>query len=559
MNRVAPNHGSRLVGVSLGSLLLALCAMVVSANLAAAADPVWGGELRFSFRGDPKSFDPLQVTEEYSETVRYLTHAPLVRWNRQTQRAEAALAESWKISDQGRRIQFRLRQNVKFSDGTPFDSADVAYTMRRILDGTKRVAAGDPFRSVAEQTRIEVRGPQEVAIVFPSPLANLEEQFDEIPMLSSRSKLQDQVGLGPFVRAEYRPGMYVRLTRNNNYWKRDRSGRSLPYLDSVRIEIAGSRDAEVIRFRRKELHFISSVDANSFEQLAASNRREARDAGLTMESEMLWFNQVSASPVAAHKKQWFRSAAFRRAISEAIRRDDIAKLVYKGRATAAAGPISPAARQWSHSGLKPHPFDPAQALRRLEQAGFRTVNGRLQDGQGNPVEFSLISNSGNQARARMAALIQQDLARIGVQVHFVPLDFPSLIERISRTFNYEACLLGLVGVDADPNDQMNVWLSSSSAHQWNPRQKQPETAWEAEIDRLMAQQAVTAQPGKRKKLVDRFQEIVWEQAPMIYLVHPHALSAISERLGNIAPVGLRPRIHWNVEWLYLTPPNPPSA
>jgi peptide/nickel transport system substrate-binding protein len=509
--------------------------------------------LRFSLRGDPKTFEPLQVTEEYSDTVRYLTHAPLIRWNRQTQRPEPALAESWKTTDHGRRIHFRLRKNVKFHDGTPFDASDAAYTLRRIFDTRNKVVAGDPFRAVAAQTRIEVHSPQELSVLFPTALANLEEQFDELPMLSSRSPLGDQAGLGPFVRNEYRPGMYIRLTRNAHYWRRDHSRRALPYLDAIRIDITSSRDAELTRFRRGELHFISAIDAASFDQVAAANPKEARDAGLTMESEMLWFNQVRTSPVAAYKQQWFRSAAFRRAVSESIRREDIARLVYKGRAQAAAGPISPVARQWHNAKLKPHPFDPGHALRRLEQEGFRLENGVLKDSQGHPVEFSLVTNSGNHARARMAALIQQDLAKIGMKVNFVPLDFPSLIERISRSFDYEACLLGLVGVDADPNDQMNVWLSSSAAHQWNPRQKQPETPWEAEIDRLMTEQASMADAGKRKKLVDRFQEIVWEQAPMIYLVHPHALSAVSERLGNVSPVGLRPRLHWNVEWLYLTP------
>ena len=89
----------------------------------------------------------------------------------------------------------------------------------------------------------------------------------------------------------------------------------------------------------------------------------------------------------------------------------------------------------------------------------------------------------------MATLIQQDLRAIGVTVNVVPLDFPSLIQRIRESFNYEAAMLGLVNVELDPNAQMNVWLSSSEEHQWNPKQPTPATAWEAEIDRLMRAQA----------------------------------------------------------------------
>ena len=92
-------------------------------------------------------------------------------------------------------------------------------------------------------------------------------------------------------------------------------------------------------------------------------------------------------------------------------------------------------------------------------------------------------------------MLQQDLAALGIKLNIVPLDFPSLIERISKSSQYEACLLGLVNVDLDPNEQMNVWLSSSANHQWNPNQKAPATAWEQEIDTLMRQQASTLDDG----------------------------------------------------------------
>jgi peptide/nickel transport system substrate-binding protein len=98
---------------------------------------------------------------------------------------------------------------------------------------------------------------------------------------------------------------------------------------------------------------------------------------------------------------------------------------------------------------------------------------------------------------------------------------------------------------------MNVWLSSADNHQWNPRQKSPETAWEAEIDRLMRAQATEGSPAKRKAWFDRVQEIAWEEAPFLYLVHPHALAAVSPRLRQAAPAALRPQIYWNVERLFF--------
>ena len=116
--------------------------------------------------------------------------------------------------------------------------------------------------------------------------------------------------------------------------------------------------------------------------------------------------------------------------------------------------------------------------------------------------------------------------------------FPSLIERITRSFDYEACLLGLVNDDLDPDAQMNVWLSSAENHQWNPDTETPATAWEAEIDRLMRAQAAEMDAGEAEGGVDRVQEIVWQQEPFIYLVNRDALVAISPDLHNARPVAL---------------------
>ena len=175
----------------------------------------------------------------------------------------------------------------------------------------------------------------------------------------------------------------------------------------------------------------------------------------------------------------------------------------------------------------------------------------MKDRGGNAVEFSVITNSGNKYRAAMAAMMQQDLAKIGIRLNIVTLDFPSLMERLSRTFNYEACLLGLVNTELDPNVQMNVWLSSAADHQWNPQQKTPATVWEAEIDRLIRAQASTSDVRKRKQYFDRVQEIVREQNPFIYLLNKDALSGIASTVRNAQPSVLRPQTYWNIDELYL--------
>jgi peptide/nickel transport system substrate-binding protein len=98
---------------------------------------------------------------------------------------------------------------------------------------------------------------------------------------------------------------------------------------------------------------------------------------------------------------------------------------------------------------------------------------------------------------------------------------------------------------------LNVWLSSSQDHPWNPSEKTPATAWEAEIDRAMNLQAGSLNEAERKQAVDRVQQIIADQQPLIYLVYPNALYAVSPGLKGVQPAVLEPGLVWNVESLRL--------
>jgi peptide/nickel transport system substrate-binding protein len=529
---------------------LVLSTLIVSGSSRSLAQS--GGELRFCLRSEPKTLNPLLAADDASETVRYLTGGVLVRVNRMTQDLEPEVATSWKITNNGKTITFQLRDGLRFSDGTPFSANDVAYTMQQLMDPALHSPTGDAFRSSEGKVATEILPKNRVRITFPAPIAGLDRLFDQVAIMSAKSPQKEMAVLGPYYVGENKAGAYLMLKRNPNYWEKDPSGRPLPYIESVRLDIQQNRDIEMLRLTRGEIHFINSLDAEYFDKVAAQDPSMAHDAGASLDSEEMWFNQVASSPLPAYKKAWFTSTNFRRAISEAINREDIARIVFRGHARAAVGPVSPANKFWFNAKLQAHPFDQKSSLQRLAQDGFHFQDGALRDRDGHAVEFSVITNAGNKYRERMATMIQQDLSGIGIKLNVVTLDFPSLIERITHSFDYEACLLGLVNDELDPNAQMTVWLSSADSHQWNPSQKTPATPWEAEIDTLMRAQASTLDPKKRKEDFDKVQEIAWEQEPFIYLVNKNALSAVSPAVHNAHPVVLRPQVYWNIDHLSLT-------
>jgi len=512
-----------------------------------------GGELHFCLHGEPKTFNPILVDDEASENVRYLTGGVLIRLNRQTQALEPALATSWKISRDQRNITFHLRKGIHFSDGTPFSAEDVAFTMRMLMDPKTHSSTGDAFRSGEGTVQVQNPTPDVVAITFPAPIAGLERLFDQVAILSAHSPKKEMAVLGPFYVADYKAGSYVLLQKNPNYWKHDAQGHTLPYIDSVRLDIQRNRDIELLRFRRGELQLINRLDAEQFERLQHENPAVTRNAGTGLDAEEFWFNQSPAAPLPAYKKSWFNMKEFRKAISMAINREDLCRIVYAGYAKPAYGPVSPSNHFWFNTSLADPKYDPQGALRQLAQAGFRLENDTLKDHAGNPVEFTVVTNSGNAAREKIATMIQQDLWQVGIKVNVATLDFPSLIERMTRSFDYEACILGLVNTDLDPNGQMNVWLSSSENHQWNPSQKSPATTWEAEIDKLMREQATAPTEKERKAKFDRVQQIAAEQQPFIYLINKDVLVAVSPSVIGAAPVVLDPWGFWNADTLRLGP------
>lgn len=524
-------------------LMLPLCLLL----LALATPGMCLDELRFYLHSDPKTFNPALVADPDSETIRYLTGGVLVRLNRQTQQLEPELATAWKVSKDGKTITFQLRQGVRFSDGTPFGAQDVQFTMTVLMDPMLHSPTGDAFRSGQGKISAAILTPDRISLTFPAPVAGLEKLFDQVAIMSASSPKKEMAVLGPFYVAEYKPGAYVALHRNPNYWKHDDAGRALPYLDAVKLEIQSNRDIEMLKFSRNEIHLINAMDADYFDRLARSAPDKVRDAGPSLDSEMMWFNQASEASIASYKLEWFRSRNFRQAVSLSINRDDLCKVVYGGHAIPARGPVSPANKYWFNTQLPQARFDQEDALRLLQEDGFRLVDGRLVDRGGHPVQFSIITNAGNRSRERMVSMIQADLRAIGMQVNVVTLDFPSLIQRISEAFNYEAAMLGLTNVELDPNEQMNVWLSSSDQHQWNPRQSSPATSWEAEIDRLMRVQASAMDDKTRKRAFDRVQEIVADELPFIYLVNQNALVGVSPALQGVVPVAARPQTYWDIE------------
>ena len=529
-----------------GKLCMALLLIsLVSGSLAQAqAGPP--GELAWALKYDPKTLDPAKVDDQASEMVRYLTGGVLLRVNRRTQQIEPNLAENWSLSRDGRLVTFHLRRGLRFSDGSALGAKDVAATLKRILDPVTAAPVAEEFLSPHEVS-VDAPDPLTVRVHLPRRIVAIGRVFDEIAIEPAGRPSGGRITAGSFVVAEYKRGQYIRLDRNSYYWRHDDAGAALPYLPSLRLDILSNREQEQRRFVRGRYQLIDSLPAENYSLLARTSATSLHDLGPSLNTEQMWFNQAPSAPLPTWEKGWFQSRDFRVAVSQAIHRADLARIAYDGHATPANGFISPANTLWYNSRLDPIPQDSAAALHLLARQGFHKTGDRLVDREGHRVKFSILTNAGNPSREKMASLIQQDLAALGMQVNVVTLDFPALIERLMHSQDYEAALLGLSNVDPDPSSVMNIWLSSSPNHQWNPSELRPATEWEAEIDRQMQLQAETSDYAARKRAIDRVQQIVYDQQPFLYLVYPNMLYAVSPQLSGVELSVLQPGVVSNID------------
>jgi peptide/nickel transport system substrate-binding protein len=214
--------------------------------------------------------------------------------------------------------------------------------------------------------------------------------------------------------------------------------------------------------------------------------------------------------------------------------------------------VGPGNKLWLDSSI-PHPRRSLERARQLlKSSGFSWNSaGQLLDASGKVVEFSIVTSSSNTQRMKMATLVQDDLSKLGMQVHVVPLDFRAMLDRVFQSFDYEAAIMGLGGGDPDPNPEMNVWLSNGATHIWHLNEAKPATNWEHEIDQLMHQQMVTLNYEKRKRLYDRVQQLISENVPFVFLATPDVLVGAKGQIGNFHPAVLDHYTLWNADELYL--------
>jgi len=543
-------RGSPWFRVCLGGLGLSLLLAGCQASRRITSRP---DTLVLSTTSDPKTFNSILAQESSSTAVTAYLFEGLTRMNGVTAEVEPGLAESWQVSPDGRVWEFKLRP-ARWMDGRPVSADDVVFTFRDLIYNPEvPTSSRDVFLIAGRPIKVEKVAEDRVRFILPAPFAPFLRQLGQeilprhrlLPALQAGrfntawgvdTPPEALIGNGLFSLREYRIGERLVFQANPGYWMKDAQGRALPYLKRVVMLVVPDQNAELLKFLQGEVDAIS-VRGQDYRLLKPQERRRnftLYNAGPTLGNSFLVFNQNPDAPIRPEKLRWFQDRRFRQAVSYALDRESITRNVFAGLAYPQWGPLNPGNGYFYNERVRKYPYDPELSRRLLAEAGFRWKDGTLQDRDGRPVEFTLLTNGDNQQRVQTSTIIMDDLARLGIKVHFLPVDFNNLVTRLNTSFEWETVLIGFTGT-IDPHGGRNVWHSSGQLHVWNPRQPKPRTVWEREIDDLFERGAVEMDPGRRKAIYDRWQEVAAEEQPLIFTVNPAALYAVRNRFGNLKP------------------------
>jgi peptide/nickel transport system substrate-binding protein len=557
----------------------------------------YGGRFVQAETNNPRTFNALMANETSSTDITDRLFGFLVDFNLATQQYEPGIAKSWEVDADGVTWTFHLRKGAAFSDGHPITAEDVLFSFEVAYDEGLHPAVQEMLQVGGKNFTLSAPDPYTVVVNTGQPHAGFLDALcpGSLPIMP-KHVLQESYKNGTFAAAynvssppekivtsgAWRLGQHVTnektvLVRNPYHYAFDQNKQRLPYLDELVILVVPDQDAADLKFRAGGIDAVDDVKPENYRWYEENQKKgnfTLYDVGASQATHVLWFNLNRVQPPIAGAKpthgkrlgepfvdpvkyEWFSNRDFRRAISMAIDRDALIKGAFYGYGEKNWSQSTSTNKEWYSPDLVKHDYNPSEAKRLLAGIGFKDTNGDgfLEDARGNPVSFMLKTNSSNALRVSMANFIRDDLAKVGVRMILTPIDFNTLIANLRNDFQYDAILLGFQSsVPPTPFGGQNVWRSSGESHQWFIRQQKPATPDEARIDRALDEMLTSQDRQVQKTRWKDIQNTINDQAWFIWLPIQTIKLPVSDRFGNVHPSVMAHRTLWNIDRLYVKPP-----
>jgi peptide/nickel transport system substrate-binding protein len=509
---------------------------------------------------DPRTFNPILVTDDTSNRLTGDLFENLIRLNPMTTLPEAGLAEKWEVAPDNKTITFHLRHDVKWFDGQPMTARDVLFTLDVIYD--PKVPNSIRPTLTIDHKRIIAEAPDDYTVVMhvPKPFAPLFYSIG-IPVMPAHilepvwkagnynhtwgidTPPDKLIGDGPYHMTRYAQSQVVQYERNNDYFMKDEQGGQLPRLHGQSVTIVQDQNAAYLRYLSGQIDTYGPrpEEVPSLRDKAQSKELDITVKQIGIDTGSLFFSfnrnphRFIKNGVTNPKLNWFTDLKFLQAMAHMVDKNSMISLVFHGLAVPAVADISPENKLFHNPNLKDYDYDPKLAADMLEAAGYHLAKpGVRTDAKGNRLEFDLTTSTGSPERNEICTIFKQDLESLGIKVNYRPLEFTTLVDKLDSSFDWDCVLIGFTGV-IEPNDGANFYRSSGNLHIWNPNQPTPATPWEAEIDTLLDEGASEMDITKRPPYYWKIQQILHDQLPIIETVRQQRYSSWKNSLENYQP------------------------
>ncbi len=500
-----------------------------------------GGTLLDATIGEPSGLIYMVAGESAAGAISSNIFNKLLKYDKNLD-LEGELVEGWQVSSDQKTITFKLKPNLKWSDGKPLTSADVLWTWQAVTDEKTRSPYASDFQLVK---KAETPDALTFSVTYDQAYAPALDSWAGLQILP-KHLLQGQdlhttafarkpVGSNYYKLDSWTNGENIKLSRNPS------SVLGQAKIDNLVTRIIPDSSAQFLEL------MADNIDSMGLDPIKYARIIPARPE---LKQKLALYKELGNSYTYMGfnlKRKPYDDVRVRKAINYAIDKQEIIDGVYLGLGIDIASPYKPGTR-WSNPDLKPYPYDPQKAKVLLKEAGFVDSDGDgVLERDGKPFSFEILTNQ-NKEREKSAVLIQRRLKNVGIQANVRAIEWASFISRFIKTGDFDVVILGW-GLGLDP-DQFNIWHSSQQA----PGQFNFIGYNNPSIDMLLEQGRTELNPDKRQKIYHEFARVLLEDSPIVYLSAGYGLSAIHKRVKGIDNPAPPAGVGWNTYDWYIPEP-----
>jgi len=487
-----------------------------------------GGTLAYGRYADSLFLEPVLNDGNVDIWVLSNIYDTLILPTADGQGLQPGLATDWSVADDGLSVTLNLRDNIKFSDGSPITVDDVKWSLERAATPDNGiwqflVASIDHVETQGDKTVVVRLKQPDPAILSALTVFNtaimpqklFEAAAGETDAQKAQAFAEHPVGSGPFMFQSWQKGSDMKLVKNPYYWDKGEDGQPLPYLDGIDFQIIPDDATRILKLQSGELQGAEFIPYARVTELK-------NDSNVNMElfpSTRVEYVTLNVRPQLNGQDNPLSNEQFRQALNYATNKQAIIQIVTHGVGTEMTSYMSKATPL--HTGDTPlYAYDLAKAKQLMEQSGIASGT-----------ELTLLTLAGNQDEVGIATALQQMWQAIGVKLNIQQVDNASRTEQY-RAGTFQMRLAGWTDDIADPNEITSYFA-------YSPTIDALHTSWKSEeVDQLFEQSQSETDPEARRQEYARIQEIFNSTGPIVPLYETPYPVALTKNVHDFVQIPL---------------------